>query len=563
MNDWAEETDVLVFGSGAGGMSATLFAAKKGAQVLLCEKTLVLGGTTATSGGVAWIPNSEDAKAAGIDDSFERARGYLKHSLGNYYRADLIDAFLESGPQAIAELQNGTEVKFDVLAWPDYNANHVDAARKGRALETRRFDGRKLGKDFDLIRTPMKRLMLFGKLSVDKRKVDDFLNPFRTAGGFLRVLQTLGRFGADLFRYSRGTDIGAGNALIARIFYSLRAFSTVSIWTNAALVELIADANGVQGAIVNRQGKHVKIRARRGIILATGGFPRSPELRAELSASQPFDQTAACEANVGDAITAARRIGGSIDINLNAPGLWSPMSKLVHRDGTEESILYGYLDRGRPGLVAVDGQGRRFVNESNSYHEIGLAMFERGIHPNQRFFFICDRKFVWKRGLGLIRPFQLSLRRFINSKYITVARTLPELATRIGVDPAALVDTINKHNEYAKTGKDIEYGRGDNPYNWGFGDPAAKPNPNLSPIASPPYVALQVYPGALGTFVGLKTSADGQVVDESDRPIPRLYACGNDLASIMRGFAPAGGITIGPAITFAFRAVNHALAAGK
>lgn len=555
---WDEDIDVLVFGSGAGGMSAALFAAKKGIKVLLCEKTSVLGGTTATSGGIAWIPNSEQAKAAGIEDSVEKARSYIKHELGKYYRSDLMDAFLTSGPRALAELEKDTEVKFDLIPWPDYHANQVDALPEGgRSVETRRFDGRKLGKDFELVRPPIKTLMLFGKLSVDKRKVDDFLNPFRSVSGFFRVIGTFIRFAIDLLSYSRGTDIGAGSALIARLLYSLRE-RKVPIWTDSPLVGLIGDSNGIQGAVVERNGKKVRVRARRGVILATGGFPRSPELRAEFGASHPHDQTSAYEGNVGDGINAARRIGGVVDTDLKGPGIWSPMSKFVDKDGKENTILYGYLDRGRPGLIAVDAQGRRFVNEANSYHDIVEAMFERGVDANARFYFICDRKFVWKRGLGLIRPFRVSLKRFIDAEYITVADTLPELARRIGIDADTLVESVNKHNGYARTGKDLEYGKGDDPYNRMFGDPNVKPNPNLSPIESPPFVALRVYPGTLGTAIGLKTNADAQVMNASGEPIPGLYACGNELASIMRGFYPAGGISIGPAITFAYRAIDHA-----
>ena len=553
---WDYETDVLVFGSGAGGFSAGIFARKQNLDVLICEKTAVVGGTTATSGGIAWIPGNPQARIAGIEDSIEKARTYLKHELGEYYRADLVEAFLEAGPKAIVELQDRTEVVFDFIKWPDYHAGRIGGVSAGRSIETRRFDGRKLGKDFELVRPPIKRLMLFGGLSVDKRKVDDFLNPFHSPGAFIRTISTLVRYGLDLLKYSRGTDIGAGNALIARMLYSLRALKA-TIWVDSPLVELIKEGDAVVGAVVSHEGKSKRIRARHGVVLATGGFPRNAEMRKELGPRHPHNHTVGYEANVGEGINAARAIGAVIDHEVVGPGLWQPSSVFKHKDGTEETILYGYLDRGRPGVIAVDSTGKRFVNESDSYHDIGEAMFRTGAAEGNRFYFICDRKFVWRRGLGLIRPFQPSLRRFIKSNYITVADTIEELARKINVDPQGLAETIARHNDFARTGIDLDFGKGSDPYNRMFGDPKIKPNPNLTPIATPPFVALRIYPSTIGTCIGLKTNASAQVLNAEDRPIPGLYACGNDISSVMRGFYPGGGITIGPAITFAYIAVRH------
>ncbi|HSV79423.1 MAG TPA: FAD-dependent oxidoreductase [Ramlibacter sp.] len=556
---WDFETDVLIFGSGAGGFASGVFARKNDLEVLICEKTTVVGGTTATSGGIVWIPNSAEAKAAGIDDSIDKARTYLKHELGEHYRGDLVDAFLEAGPEALARLQERTEVVFDYIPWPDYHASQVCGMAQGRSLETRRFDGRKLGKDFEMVRPPIKRLMLFGGLSVDKRKVDDFLNPLRSIGGFCRVVATFARYAMDRTRYARGTDIGAGNALIARLLYTLRQLKA-QIWLNSPLVELIREGDRVIGAVVDHQGVAKRVRARRGVVLATGGFPRNPKMRAELGPRHPHHHTVGYEANVGDGINAGRRIGAVVDTDMVGPGLWQPSSQLVHEDGTEETILYGYLDRGRPGVIAVDTSGRRFVNESNSYHDIGAAMLSNGAGQGNRFYFVCDRKFVWKRGLGLIRPFQPSLRPYVRRNYITVADTLEALAGKIGVDPQGLADTVRRHNEYARTGVDLEFGKGSDPYNRMFGDPAVKPNPNLTPIQRAPFVALRIYPSTIGTCLGLKINANAQVLDADDKPINGLYACGNDVSSVMRGYYPGGGITIGPAIVFAYIANRHLLA---
>jgi 3-oxosteroid 1-dehydrogenase len=554
---WDHETDLLVFGSGAGGFSAGLFGRLRQLDVLICEKMPVVGGTTATSGGFAWVPGSEQAKAAGVQDSTERVRTYLRAELGEYYRADLVDAFLEAGPKAIAALQDNTEVRYDYVPWPDYHASQVGGAVAGRTLEPRRYDGRKLGKDFELVRPPIKRLMLLGGMSVDKRKIDDFLNPFRSVRGFLRVLATFARYARDRLQYSRGTDIGAGNALVARMLYSLRQMKA-DIWVNTPLVELIYDGRDVTGAVVNHNGRVKRIRARHGVVLATGGFPHNARMREELGPKHPHHHSVGWVANIGEGINAARSIGAVIDKDVVGPGLWQPSSLLKHKDGTEETILYGYLDRGKPGVIAVDASGKRFVNESNSYHDIGEAMFRNGVADGNRFYFICDAKFVWKRGLGLIRPFQPSLAKYVRSGYITTADTIAELAQRINVDPNGLMETVRKHADYAKTGVDPDFGRGTNPFNTILlGDPACKPNPNLGPIESAPFVALRIYPSTLGTAIGLKINSNAQVLNAAGTPINGLYACGQDVSSVMRGFYPGGGINIGPAITFAYVAVRH------
>jgi len=557
--DWTHETDVLVFGSGAAGFSSGVFARKNGLKVLICEKTPVVGGTTATSGGIAWIPLSAQARAAGVRDTIDDVRTYLRHELKDHYREDLVEAFLEAGPKAMAELQKDTDVVFDYLPWPDYHASQVCGVSQGRSLETRRYDGRRLGRDFELVRPPIKRLMLLGGLSVDKRKVDDFLNPFKTWGGVGRVFRTLVRYAADRLRYSRGTDICAGNALIARLLYSLRQLGA-DIWVNSPLVELIregGEGGRVIGAVVQHEGRNVRVRARRGVILATGGFPRNADMRRELGPAHPHDHTVGYEGNVGDGINAGRRAGGVIDKDMVGPGLWQPSSLLRHADGTEETILYGYLDRGRPGVIAVDQSGKRFVNESNSYHDIGEAMFRAGAARGNKFWLVCDRDFVWKRGLGLIRPFQPNLGSYARRGYITLADTVQDLAQKIGIDPQALEATVARHNEFARTGVDADFGKGSDPYNRMFGDPAVKPNPNLTPIHKGPFVALRIYPSTIGTCIGLKIDADARVLDAQGLAVRGLYACGNDISSVMRGYYPGGGITIGPAIAFAYVATRH------
>jgi hypothetical protein len=336
------------------------------------------------------------------------------------------------------------------------------------------------------------------------------------------------------------------------------------IWVNSPLVELISEADRIVGAIIARDGARIRVRATQGVILATGGFPRNAEMRKEFGGEQfPHHHTIAYEANVGDGIAAARAVGASVDTDLASPGFWQPSSAMRGRDGLERTIFYGYLDRGYPGCIAVDENGRRFVNESDSYHDIGLAMFANGAGKGKRFYLVCDRNFIWKRGLGYVRPYTPSLRSYVKSGYLIVADTPAKLARKIGIDPDNFAKTVADHNAYAATGVDLEFGRGASAYNRLYGDPTLKPNPNLAPIKKAPFIALQIYPGTIGTAMGMKTNADAQVLDKAGQPIAGLYACGNDLASVMRGHYPGGGITIGPAIVFAFRAINKVVEAAS
>ena len=557
---WDDETDILVVGSGAGGLSAAVFASLGGARTILCEKTAQVGGTTATSGGIVWAPGNFFAKDAGIVDPPGMVRAYLRAEFGNYMDEELTEAFIEAVPEAIATLHRETDVKFIPANFPDYHPNLPGAADKGRALEAMRFDGRRLGRDFRLVRPPLPPLMLLGGMQVDKRKVDDFLNPFRSPATFLRIVRAIVRYGTDRLRYPRGTELCAGNALVAALLFSLLKKGG-KVWVNSPILRLVEEDGAVVGAVMESEGGSRAVRVRAGVVLATGGFPASSRMREELSSKFPHDITFGFEGNVGEGINVAREIGAVLDEDLHSTGYWQPSSKLRFPDGTEKGIPYGYLDRGRPGVIAIDRTGRRFVNEADSYHDVGLSLIKTGIGEGNFFHFVCDRDFVWHHGLGMIRPFKWNLRKYERMGYITLAETIPDLARKVGVDPGGLEQTVAAHNGYAVTGVDMEFGKGSTAYNRLFGHPRAKgPNKNLASIEKPPFVALRIYPGTLGTAVGLKATANAQVVRGSG-PIPGLYACGNDMASVMRGCYPGGGITLGPAIAFAYRAVNHALAA--
>jgi len=557
------EVDLLVAGSGVGGLAAAVFGAKGGLRVLVVEKNSLLGGTTATSGGIAWIPCTDQARAAGVDDTPDRVRKYLRHELGAAYRADLIDAFLDSGATALRELEDGTEVCFDLINWPDYHPELPGGMMRGRSLLVRPWDARVLGTEFRRVRPPLARLMVLGGLMLGSEDLSSFLAPFASWKNFHTVVRKVLRYGVDRLRHPRGTELAAGNALVGRLFASLLQRGGEA-WTDAPLRRLVTGDGRVTGAVIQRDGEEVLVRARHGVVLACGGFPHHAALLCTHGPAFPHAHSLATPGNNGDAIEAALAIGAALDTQLRSPALWSPGSALLHADGHLETIIYGYLDRGRPGVIAVRPDGRRFANESDSYHDIVMALFavHRGVEPPEAWF-VCDSAFLRKRGLGLIRPwpFTLRLSPYQRAGYLVSADDVRTLAARIGVDADGLADTVARHNDFARTGIDTDFHKGESSYNRLFGDAAVKPNPNLAPIIKAPFHAVRIHATSLGTTMGLKGDADARVLDAQDRPIAGLYACGNDLASIMRGAYPGGGVTLGPAIVFAWRAVRHLLAA--
>jgi len=244
------------------------------------------------------------------------------------------------------------------------------------------------------------------------------------------------------------------------------------------------------------------------------------------------------------------------------PALWVPVSRYIAADGHEVIFPHTVTDRAKPGAIAVDLSGRRFVNEAVSYHEFVRAMLCSPNGVAMRAFLICDSRFIWRYGLGAIRPFTLRLAPYVQASYLKVAGDLEGLASRIGIDAAALRSTVRSFNEEATRGKDPEFGRGGDDYQRHLGDADQKPNPCVAPILKPPFYAIELRPGDLGTAAGLSTDKKGRVLSSTGNPIPGLYAVGNDAASIMHGHYPGPGITLGPALTHGFLVAKSAAASG-
>ena len=547
VNSFDAEYDLIILGSGASGLTAALVAAIEGARVLVLESTSHVGGTSARSSGTLWIPAADDATAA----------VYLDALVGDKADRSLRQAFLAYGPAMIAYLEKHAGFAFVRFPeYPDYRQDLTGAARGQRPLAVPEFDGRLLGNEFKRVGWPIPELMLFGGMMVTRGEAARLLRAGRSIDGTLLGARLLLRYLADRLRYTRGTRLVLGNALVARLYKNLLD-RQVPVWCSANTERLLVDGK-VHGAVVRCNGKETRVRARCGVVLAGGGFPASAELREKHLPQPVARHTAAYEGCIGDTVGLGLKAGGVLGSPGEDNAFWFPSSVATRPDGTTAVYPHIVLDRAKPGLIAVGRSGQRFTNEALSYHEFTRAMYRTANVPA---WLICDRRFVWKYGLGMILPMTLRLGRYVARGYLHAASTIDALARDIGVAPAGLADTVRRHNEFAHSGIDADFGKGGNVYDRANGDPAHAPNPCLGTIARPPFYAVRVEPTPLGTSLGLRTDANAQVCDTAGNPIAGLYAVGNDMHSLMGGEYPGAGAQLGPGMTFGYLAALHAVGA--
>ena len=554
------EVDLLVAGAGPAGMAVALVAALEGLDVLLCEKSDQVGGTGSTSAGTLWVPGNHESQAAGFPDRAEDAERYLDALIPSREGRALRTAYLATGPTAIGYLSARTDVQFLPCGrHPDYRSNMPGAALAGRAIIPKPFDGRLLGAEFRRIRPPIPEFMLLGGMMIGKADIPPLLGRFRSLANFLASTKLVSRYLADRLRYPRGTRLLMGNALVARLLYSLKK-TKAQILYGAAIADLVGGRQGVRGARLRCDGEELVVHARRGVVLATGGFAHHKQFRATFMPQPVPAHSLSHSGNTGDGLAIAERLGARLSAGAHGHGgLWTPASLTTRRDGSRGLYPHLLLDRAKPGLLAVNSAGRRFVNEAVSYHDFVEAMFEsHATVPSIPAYLVCDARFLRTYGLGAIHPGARNLAAFERSGLLLTAATLEDLAGKIGCPPAALRATVDRHNRFAESGIDTDFGKGETELNRFNGDPDHKPNPCLGALAVPPFHAMAVWPADIAVSSGLATDADARVLDADGRPIPGLYACGNDQASIMAGTYPGPGTTLGPALVFAYRAALHA-----
>lgn len=553
--------DVVVVGSGAGGLTAACAAAAQGCSVLLLEHADVVGGTTAISGGMVWIPANHKAAAAQRADTLEAARAYLGATVPGTDRKRL-EAFLASGDMAIRDLEARTSLRLQpVITYPDYYPDLPGATPGGRVLEPVPFEAGVLGKAFTLLRSPLPEFMLFGGMMISRADIPHLRRMSKSPRSALHVAKLLLKYGVQRLGARRGTTLYLGNALVGRLLKSALDLGVV-IRTRTTVTRLEADAGGRICVLETRDASAGlnRLRARRGIVLATGGISHDLELRRRFVPASAGDLSATVAAS--DAPRGARlatAIGAQLSVPTREGAFWVPASTFTRADGSRGVYPHTVTDRAKPGLIAVDANGQRFVNEAVSYHEFVRAQLA---HANSAIpaWLICDSRFIWKYGLGKIKPFTTSLTADVDSGYLKRAATLVDLAGLIGVPPAALSDTVAAFNRNAERGEDPAFGRGSNIYQRSLGDADHAPNPCVAPIMNGPFYAVAVQPADLGMSAGIVTDDQARVLATDGRPIAGLFACGNDMASIMEGAYPGPGITLGPALTFGWIAGRQASA---
>ena len=552
--------DLAVLGAGAGGMAAAVFAALEGRRVLLVERTEYLGGTSALSAATTWVPNTRLAATVGADDSREKVSAFLDRAVGNRAPKALREAFLDAGPQAIHTLLDRTEVQFRARPFhPDYLYELEGATACGRALEPEPFDGRALGPDLALIRPPIPEFTILGGMMIDRDDIRHLLKMKTSLESFVYSARLAAAYGLARLRHPRDPRLLMGNALIGRLLAAARRLGVI-ILTQAKVTDLVTENGAVTGLVVTQSGATRRLATTRGVVLASGGFTRHPQRRQEMLPAPAPEWSPAAPGHTGELHDIVLGLGAQYGSGQAQNAFWAPISVRRRKDGSMAAFPHFVLDRSKPGIVTVGRDGRRFVNESRSYHEFVAAMYAANREGSTiPAYLIADSVALGKYGLGLVRPGGGNLKPFLDDGYLVQADSLAGLARALGIDAAGLAETVAKMNAYAAAGEDPEFHRGVTVYERANGDPnAGTKNPTLGAIGAAPFYAVRLWPGDIGAAMGLVADTDARVLRADGAPIAGLYAVGNDAQSIMGGVYPGPGITIGPAITFGYIAARHA-----
>ena len=549
MTNWDYTTDLLVVGSGGGGMTAALVAAQAGLSTLLIEKAEHYGGSTALSGGGLWIPNNYLLQRDGLDDSLEKARSYLANTVGGRTPQSLQEAYLKSAPEMVSYLVSNSHLRFHrSVGYADYYPERPGGMADGRAIEASPFDGRKLGEELAGLH-PMA-IKIPAGLAFTASEYNKLGMITSTWAGKVTALKVGAR---TIFNLATGVKyLALGQALIARLRLSLKD-EKVPLWLTTPLKELLLEDGVVQGAVVEKEGKLLRIRANKGVVLAAGGFAHNQQMREQFQSGPVNSEwSSATKGDTGDAILAGIAAGAAIDLMDDA--WWGPTSL-----PPDAPVMFHVGERSYPGAIMVNAAGQRFTNESASYVEVVHAMYRRHTEAVRHIpaTFIMDQRYRNKYLFGTLFPGQSIPPRYLKSGYIKRADTLESLAEQCGIDPQKLLATVQRFNQLARSGVDEEFQRGASAYDRYYGDPTNKPNPCLAPIEKPPFYAVQMVPGDLGTKGGLVIDEHSRALRGDGTPILGLYAVGNNSASVMGNTYPGAGSTIGPAMTFGYIAAKH------
>jgi glycine/D-amino acid oxidase-like deaminating enzyme len=554
------DCDVLIIGSGAAGLTAALAASVAGQRVRIIEKEPLVGGTTALSEGMIWVPLSAAARRKGIADTREAALTYLTAAAAPHVEPKRLAAYIDAATAMLDFVEAHSDARFTLSTHSiDYHQNLPGATKGARAFNPGIFDGRKLAADFDRLRPPLSSTMLLGGMTVASHDLPHFLAMTRSPRSALTVAGIVARYGRDrLFGFRRGTRIANGNGLVGALMAALKERG-IAIETGVRARELWLEDGRVSGAGLDtpRGAEAVKARC---VLLACGGFSGSAPLRQchyPHVAQGGAHHSLAPHSNTGDGLELALKVGGALNTDLAQSAAWTPVSLVPQSDGSLVPFPH-YVDRGKPGVIAITHHGCRFTNEADSYHRFVPAMIHAlANQPDGAIWIMADHRALRRYGIGAVPPAPARFAPFLRNGYLRTGGTLADLARNTGIDLDGLTRALATFNANADKGEDPEFGKGASAYNRANGDANHRPNPCLAPLINPPFYAVRIFPGDIATFVGLRTDEHARVCNASGEPIAGLYAAGNDAASAMGGDYPAAGITIGSAMTFGFIAARH------
>jgi 3-oxosteroid 1-dehydrogenase len=550
--------DFVIVGSGGGGIVAGLVAAEAGLKPVIIEKQAFVGGSTAMSGGIIWIPDNPLMRAEGVPDSYEEGLKYFDSVVGPPDQGSSMarrDAFLRYGPEMLYFIEGKGVQLVRCEGYSDYYDNRPGGNARGRSVEGVPWDGRQLGPWHEKINPGMARAIGMAVLTNEVRHLAVWN---RSLKSLLTTIRVAAR--TFLSRW-RGQDLFTNGMSLMGQLTKIVVDAGIPLWLGTGVEELIVEDGRVVGVRANRNGVPVVVRGEKGVLLSAGGFERNPEMRLKYSSdTQPNDGTwtMANMGNTGEVLAAAIALGAKTDYMDEA--VWNPTPR--HGLGTSLAVARQYAR-----TIFVNLEGRRFCNESNSYVEVTKAMYANNGVPA---WLIFDDKFrrshVWGRGLPKLRDLASVLpgrmpEEYVSNGWIKRADSIEALARQMDIDPNSLVTTLQRFNAHAVNGQDPEFHRGESQYNRALGDPGNAENPSIGPIDSPPYYATEIYPGDVGTSGGVITNEYAQVLDEADKPIPGLYATGNMTATVMGRFYLGAGASIANTTTFGYVAAQHA--AGK
>jgi 3-oxosteroid 1-dehydrogenase len=563
---WDQTVDVLVMGSGGAGHCAALRAHDLGLDVLVVEKWARWGGNTAMSAGAMWVPANKWMRAAGLEDSEDEGVRYLLAVTGGEVPEARLRSSVRESKRMVEYLAANSRMRLSSLVhYPDYRDDLDGGRAGGRGLEPDPIDGTTLGAEFATLEEAYPGELMLGKFMMSvpeaRKLLEPGLTPMRTmAKGLLKYMSR----GPRRKRLGgRDPYLTMGQALMTRLRLSLRDRG-VPMWLDSPLTDLVTEGGRVAGVVVRHNDSEVRIEARRGVVIAAGGFERNDEMRRRYQ-QQPIDASwsVGSPGNTGDGIRLGEKVGARLDSALMREAWWTPA---VQPPGLGYSRVM-VIEKSLPHGIFVNRLGNRFTNEAASYTAVVQAMYADDAVTGATVpcWWVLDASYRRRFPIGPVDPGMIMsdarlAKRFPRwapgAGWLHKADTLEALGTEIGVPPATLRATLDRFNESARRGVDPDFHRGANANDRYYSDARVKPNPSLGTVETPPFYAVAVYPSDLGTKSGLVTDAGGRVLNDADQPIPGLYAAGNSTATAMGRAYPGPGVTIAEAMTSGFLAAE-------